>query len=143
MRTEAELFAGVSAFFGVTALGYGVASQDPAGTAVLTVAFLMAVLVTFYLAVQYRKRGPRAQDRKDAEVADAAGPLDFFPSDSPWPIVVAGGFCVAALGVVFGVWLLLLGLGVLGMGVYGMVFEHAVRHSPAASSPETDVDEPR
>jgi hypothetical protein len=141
MRTEAELFGGVTVFFAVTAAGYGWASEDPAGTAVLAVAFVMAALVTFYLAVQYRKRGRRAQDRGDAEVADTAGPLDFFPPDSAWPITVAGGFCLMALGVVFGVWLLLMGLGVLGMGVYGMVFEHAGRHSPPESS--EDADAPR
>ncbi|MFJ8079380.1 cytochrome c oxidase subunit 4 [Streptomyces sp. NPDC096205] len=143
MRTEAQLFAGVAVFFAVTATGYGWASEDPAGTAVLVVAFLMAVLVTFFLTVQYRRRGLRAQDRKDAEVADTAGPLDFFPADSPWPITVAGGACVMALGVVFGVWLLLMGLGVLGLGVFGMVFEHAGRHSPPGSPADGDVDEAR
>ncbi|MFC8373649.1 MULTISPECIES: cytochrome c oxidase subunit 4 [unclassified Streptomyces] len=136
MKTEAVLFAGVAVFFGVTASIYGAWAQDPAGTAVLIVAFLMAALVSFFLTVQYRRRGRRPQDTRDAEVADTAGPVEFFPPDSPWPITLAGGFGVAAVGVVYGVWLLLIGVGLLGMGVFGMVFEHAGRQAPGESSAE-------
>ncbi|MFD0313134.1 aa3-type cytochrome oxidase subunit IV [Streptomyces flavalbus] len=133
MRTEAWLFTGVAAFFAGTALGYGWWSAEPAGTAVLCVAFLMAALVTFFLFVQYRKHGPRAQDRRGAEVVDSAGPVDFFPPHSPWPVTVALGAVVIALGVVYGLWLALLGLGVLGLGVFGMVFQYAGR-TPGQSS---------
>ncbi|NUP16442.1 MAG: cytochrome c oxidase subunit 4 [Streptomyces sp.] len=127
MRTESRLFIGVAAFFLVTAVGYGYSSEEPTGTAVLVIAFLMAALVAFFLHVQYRRRGLRAQDREDAEVADTAGPLDFFPPHSPWPITIAAGSVLVALGVVFGLWLFLLGLGVLGHGVFGMVFQYADR----------------
>ncbi|GCB52408.1 cytochrome c oxidase subunit 4 [Streptomyces sp. NL15-2K] len=135
MRTEARLFTGVAAFFAVTALGYGWRSREPAGTAVLTLAFLMAALVAFFLHVQYRRRGKRAQDRKDAEVVDTAGPLDFFSPHSPWPITTALGSVLLALGVVYGLWLALLGLGVLGHGVFGMVFQYAGRDGQGSNSP--------
>ena len=82
MKTEAVLFAGVAVFFGVTASVYGAWARDPAGTAVLIVAFLMAALVSFFLTVQYRRRGRRPQDTRDAEVADTAGPVEFFPPDT-------------------------------------------------------------
>ena len=131
MRTESRLFIGVAVFFLVTAVGYGYSSEEPAGTAVLVIAFLMAALVAFFLHMQYRRRGLRAQDREDAEVADTAGPLDFFPPHSPWPITIAAGSVLAALGVVFGLWLFLLGLGVLGHGVFGMVFQYADRDGHA------------
>ncbi|MGW0821613.1 aa3-type cytochrome oxidase subunit IV [Streptomyces sp. NPDC002845] len=141
MRTEAWLFTGVAAFFGGTAVGYGWWSQEPAGTAVLTIAFLMAALVAFFLHVQYRRRGRRAQDLRDAEVIDTAGPLDFFPPHSPWPITIAAGSVVLALGVVYGLWLALLGLGVLGHGVLGMVFQYAGRAGrPGQSSREVSED---
>lgn len=136
MRTEAVLFAGVAVFFAVTAGSYGWFANDPAGTAVLIVAFLMASLVSFFLAVQYRRRGRRPQDRKDAEVAPSAGRVEFLPPDSPWPIIVATGFVTVALGVVFGLWLALIGLGVLGMGVLGMVLEHAGRQDSGEPSAE-------
>lgn len=127
MKTESRLFMGVAGFFLVTAVGYGWRSKEPAGIAVLVVAFLMAALVAFFLHMQYRRRGPRAQDRADAEVIDTAGPLAFFPPHSPWPITTAVGSLLAALGVVYGLWLFLLGLGVLGLGVFGMVFQYADR----------------
>ncbi|MFF6984477.1 cytochrome c oxidase subunit 4 [Streptomyces sp. NPDC008343] len=135
MRTESRLFIGVAGFFLVTAVGYGWRSEEPAGTAVLVIAFLMAGLVAFFLHTQYRRRGLRAQDRPDAEVADTAGPVDFFPPNSPWPITTALGSVLVALGVVYGLWLFLLGLGVLGHGVFGMVFQYAGRGGQRSNSP--------
>ncbi|WP_369166728.1 cytochrome c oxidase subunit 4 [Streptomyces sp. R28] len=134
MKTEARLFIGVAGFFLVTAAGYGWRSKEPTGTAVLTIAFLMAALVAFFLHMQYRRRGLRAQDRPDAEVADTAGPLHFFAPHSPWPITTALGSVLAALGVVYGLWLFLLGIGVLGHGVFGMVFQYVGRGAQRSSS---------
>ncbi|MGW2945769.1 aa3-type cytochrome oxidase subunit IV [Streptomyces sp. NPDC001226] len=127
MKVEALLFGGVALFFATAAALYGAWSGEPAGTAVLIVAFGMAAVVSFFCAVQYRRRGRRPQDRTDAEVADAAGPLEFFPPHSPWPLVTALGFSIAALGVVYGLWLFLIGAGVLARGVLGMVFQYATR----------------
>jgi hypothetical protein len=127
MKAEAILFAGVAAFFAVTGAVYGWLSADPAGTCALGIAFLMAALVAFFLGVQYRRRGRRPQDRPDAEVADAAGPVEFFPPHSPWPITVAAGFTLACLGVVYGLWLFLIGLGLVSHGVLGMVLQYADR----------------
>ncbi|MGW0080908.1 aa3-type cytochrome oxidase subunit IV [Streptomyces sp. NPDC003393] len=124
MRTEARLFAGVALFFTVTAAGYGWWSAEPAGSAALAVAAVMAALVAFFLRVRHRGDGPRAEDRPDAEVVDGAGPVGFFSPHSPWPFVVALGSAVLALGVVYGLWLALLGFGVLGCGVLGMVFQY-------------------
>ncbi|MFE9096803.1 cytochrome c oxidase subunit 4 [Streptomyces sp. NPDC007264] len=127
MKIEALLFGGVALFFGASAALYGVWSGEPAGTAVLIIAFGMAALVSFFCAVQYRRRGRRPQDRTDAEVADGSGPLEFFPAHSSWPVITALGFAVAALGVVYGLWLFLIGVGVLGRGVLGMAFQYATR----------------
>ncbi|KAA6212298.1 cytochrome c oxidase subunit 4 [Streptomyces albofaciens JCM 4342] len=136
MRTEALLFAGVTLFFAVTGGVYGRYGDDPAGTAVLLVACLMAALVSFYLAVQYRKRGRRPQDRDDAEVIETAGPVAFFPAASSWPITVAAGSTGVGLGVVFGLWLALLGAGLLALGVFGLVFQYARHQEPEASPPD-------
>ncbi|MET8784208.1 MULTISPECIES: cytochrome c oxidase subunit 4 [unclassified Streptomyces] len=127
MKIEALLFGGVAVFFAAAAALYGAWSGEPAGTAVLIVAFGMAAVVSFFCAVQYRRRGRRPQDRTDAEVADAAGALEFFPPHSPWPLVTALGFSIAALGVVYGLWLFLIGAGVLARGVLGMAFQYATR----------------
>lgn len=127
MKIEALLFGGVALFFAGSAALYGAWSRDPTGMAVLIIAFGMAALVSFFCTVQYRRRGRRPQDRTDAEVADGAGPLEFFPAHSPWPLVTALGFAVAATGVVFGLWLFLIGAGVLARGVFGLVFQYATR----------------
>lgn len=140
MKTEARLFTGVAVFFAVTAAGYGWWSRaEPAGTAALAIAGLMATLVAFFLHVQYRRRGLRAQDRDDAEVVDTAGPLDFFSPHSPWPITVALGALLLALGIVFGLWLALIGFGVLGLGVFGLVFQYAGRDDPNSAPTGPDV----
>ncbi|MEU9600962.1 cytochrome c oxidase subunit 4 [Streptomyces sp. NPDC048109] len=136
MRTESRLFTGVGIFFGGEAALYGWWSREPAGTAALVIAFLMASLIAFFLRVQYRKRGLRAQDRGEGEVVDTAGPLDFFPPRSPWPITIALAAVVLALGIVFGLWLVLIGFGLLAMGVCGMVFQYAGRGVQRSDSPE-------
>ncbi|MFE0513830.1 cytochrome c oxidase subunit 4 [Streptomyces sp. NPDC058964] len=127
MKTEAMLFGGVAVFFAGAAALYGVWSRDPAGTAALIVAFGMAAVIAFFCAVQYVRRGRRPQDLPDAEVADGAGPLEFFPAQSLWPLVTALGFAVLATGVVYGLWLFLIGFGVLARGALGMVFQYADR----------------
>jgi hypothetical protein len=129
MKVESALFGGVALFFAGAAALYGWWAKEPAGSAVLVIAFLMAALVSFFAAVQYRRKGRRPQDRTDAEVADGAGPLEFFPPGSPWPVVTALGFAVAATGVVFGLWLFLIGCAVLARGVVGLVFQYADRGS--------------
>ncbi|MBY8343746.1 cytochrome c oxidase subunit 4 [Streptomyces spinosirectus] len=127
MKVEALLFGGVAAFFAFSAALYGWWSGDPAGTAALIVAFLMAAVVSFFCAVHYRRHGQRPQDRRDADVADASGPVEFFPPKSPWPIITALGFAITATGVIYGLWLFLIGFGVLARGVVGMVFQYARR----------------
>jgi hypothetical protein len=127
MKVEAIVFGGVALFFATSAALYGWWSAEPAGTAALVVAFLMAALVAFFCAVQYRRKGRRPQDRTEAEVSDGAGPLEFFPAESWWPVVTALGFAVLCTGVVYGLWLFLIGAGVLARGVLGMVFQYVGR----------------
>lgn len=62
MKTEAILFAGVAGFFLVTDVLYAVWSRDPTGTAALTISFLMALLVAFFFATNYRRKGLRPED---------------------------------------------------------------------------------
>ncbi|MFJ6215414.1 cytochrome c oxidase subunit 4 [Streptomyces sp. NPDC092296] len=123
MRGEAVLFTGVAVFFAVTASVYGWLSHETAGTVTLLVSFLMSSLVAFFFWVQYQRRGQRPQDRRGAEVAETAGPLDFFPPRSAYPVLAAAGTVLTALGIVLAIWLLVLGIGVVAAGVAGFVFE--------------------
>ncbi|WNI14286.1 aa3-type cytochrome oxidase subunit IV [Actinacidiphila sp. ITFR-21] len=124
MRTSAVMFTGVAVFFAVAAAVYGWTSVEPAGTAALTVAALMAALIAFFLWQSYARLGAGPQDAGDAEVVDAAGPVDFFPPDTAYPLWTAVGTAVLGLGVVFGPWLFLIGVGVLVPAVIGFVLQH-------------------
>jgi hypothetical protein len=125
MKTEAILFAGVAGFFLVTDVLYAVWSRDPTGTAALTVSFLMALLVTFFFATNYRRKGLRPEDRRDGQIHERSGPVGFFPPHSIGPPLTAAGMALLVLGVVFGLWLFLIGLGLVLAGVFGMVFQYA------------------
>lgn len=131
MKTEAYLFGGVAAFFLFTDVFYAWWShQEPAGSAVLAVAFLMSSAICFFFSRTHRTRGIRPEDRRDGEIADRAGPLDFFPPHSPYPPVIALGAALTVVGIVYGLWLFLLGMGIVSGGVGGMVFEFVHRGEP-------------
>ncbi|KJK59333.1 aa3-type cytochrome oxidase subunit IV [Saccharothrix sp. ST-888] len=127
MRAESALFAGVAAFFAVTGALYGWLAAEPAGTVALTVAFLMSGLLALFCWTQHVKRGERLQDRADIAVVEGAGPLDFFAPHSLYPVLCALGAALFGLGVVFGVWLVLIGFGVLVPGTVGFVFQYGQR----------------
>ncbi|MCC5033661.1 cytochrome c oxidase subunit 4 [Streptomyces sp. WAC 00631] len=125
MKTEALVFTGVAGFFGVVTAVYVVwGSLEPAGTAVLTLSFVMSALVSLFLWIQYRQRGLRPQDRRQAAVHEAAGPLAFFSPRSYYPVLTAAGAALLGVGVVYGLWLFLVGVGVLIPGIAGFVFQH-------------------
>ena len=45
---------------------------------------------------------PRPEDLKDAEIADGAGELGFFPPYSWWPLWCGGALAVIVYGVALG-----------------------------------------
>ena len=82
-------------------------------------------MIALYLGFHASKMEPRPEDRNDAEIADGAGELGFFPPYSWWPL-----WCGATLGViVYGValgqwWLVAIGMGLGGLALSGLVFEY-------------------
>jgi hypothetical protein len=128
VKTEAYLFSGVAGFFLVAgALYTWLSDREPAGTAALAVSFVMASLLAFFCAANHRRRGERPEDRKDGEIAERAGRLDFFPPRSYCPPLTALGAALCALGIVYGLWLFVIGFGLLGGGVFGLAFQHLQR----------------
>ncbi|MGA4968380.1 cytochrome c oxidase subunit 4 [Streptomyces pseudogriseolus] len=99
----------------------------PAGTAALVVSCLMSALVAFFLWYRHRKDGLLPKDRKGASVHEAAGPVAFFPPHSAFPVLAAAGTALLGLGAVYGLWLFLIGAGVLVPGVLGFAFQYAAR----------------
>ena len=55
---------------------------------------------------------PRPEDRKDAEIADGAGELGFFPPYSWWPLWCGAALAVIVYGMALGAWwLVIIGFG--------------------------------
>jgi protein-S-isoprenylcysteine O-methyltransferase Ste14 len=129
MKSEAYLFAGVAVFFLLTDVAYIWYSREPAGIAMLTVACLMASLISFFCLMNHRRKGRRPEDRPTAEIRERSGHVDFFPPHSRHPVVTAAGVITCAIGIIYGFWLFMIGIGVLVVGLYGMVFEYGDRES--------------
>ena len=109
MRAEWKLFAAAAAFFVVVAPLYGLTSDERAGTVMLALPIGSLALIAVYLRIQGQRIGLRPADRPDADPADAAGEIGYFPNSSIWPLVMAIGATVVANAFVFGVWLAILG----------------------------------
>ncbi|MEU9040652.1 MULTISPECIES: cytochrome c oxidase subunit 4 [unclassified Kitasatospora] len=125
MKAEGWLFAVMTVFFAVTGLIYGFWAREPAGKAILAVAFLMSGLIALFWFLQHQRRGGgRPQDRKDAEIAEATGPVGFFPARSGYPALTALGLTVFVLGLVFARWLIVTGAVVLAFAVFGFIFQY-------------------
>ena len=126
MKAETWIFGVNAAFFTLVAPAYWFLSYDPTGTAALVMTALLTLLVTFYLGFHASKMEPRPEDLKDAEIADGAGELGFFPPYSWWPLWVAAAAAVCVLGVVFGWWLFIIGVGLLSIAISGWIFEYYI-----------------
>jgi hypothetical protein len=85
---------------------------------------LLTLLISFYLGVHAVRMEPRPEDRKDAEIADGAGELGFFPPYSWWPLWCALTLATIVLGVVIGWWLVIIGAVLGAVALSGWVFEY-------------------
>lgn len=123
MKAEALVFGVNAVFFLLVAPAYWLFTEDPTGTSALAMTAGLALLVTFYLGFHANRMDPRPEDLKEAEVVDGAGELGFFPASSWWPLWCAAALGVCVLGVVFGWWLFIIGVGAGSIALNGWVFE--------------------
>ncbi|MPZ97484.1 MAG: cytochrome c oxidase subunit 4 [Propionibacteriales bacterium] len=124
MKVEAWIFGINAAFFALVAPIYWLFSEDPTGTTALVMTTALALLVTFYLGFSARRMEPRPEDRPEAEIADGAGELGFFPPYSWWPLFCGLALAVCVLGVVFGWWLFIIGVGFGAVTLTGFIMEY-------------------
>lgn len=136
MKAEAMLFAGISVFFAAAAGIYNGYAHEPAGKAVLIVCCVMAGLIAFYCQVQYQRRGVRAQDRTDAEIAETAGPLTFFAPHSGYPPLAGAGTAIVLLGLVVDLWLCWVGGALLLIAIIGSLSQFPERQYPSGEPSE-------
>lgn len=124
MKAEAWTFGLVAIFVLIVTPIYWWMSEDWAGTSALVMTFLLLVLVGFFLLVVTKQIPPRPEDRKDADIADGAGEMGFFPPYSWWPLYGAAALAVIVLGVVFGWYLAVIGVGLGVIALMGWTYEY-------------------
>ncbi|MGI8702420.1 MAG: cytochrome c oxidase subunit 4 [Nocardioidaceae bacterium] len=123
MKIEAWIFGGNAVFFAIVAPSYWLITDDPTGTAGLTMTFGLTALVTFYLGFHAKKMELRPEDNNLGDIVDGAGELGFFPPYSWWPLWCALALATCVLGVIFGWWLFVIGVCAGSMALCGWVFE--------------------
>ena len=127
MKAEAYVFGVCTVFFVLFAPVYWFIARDPTGTSALVMTALLGAMVTFYLAFMAKRLPLRPEDRQDAEIADGAGELGFFPPFSWWPM-----WAGLTLGmVVFAIamqawWMALIGVVLGTLALCGWIYEYYV-----------------
>ncbi|MEP7090277.1 MAG: cytochrome c oxidase subunit 4 [Nocardioidaceae bacterium] len=127
MKAEALIFGICTVFFVLVAPAYWLIAGDPTGTSALVMTALLTTLVTFYLGFHASKMDPRPEDREDAEIADGAGELGFFPPYSWWPMWAGLTLGVIVFATAMAAWwLVLMGIGLGALAVCGWIYEYYV-----------------
>lgn len=131
MKIEAWLFGLTTVFLVLVTPAYwfitdaGDTGADWTGTSALTMTTLLAAMVTLYLGFHANRMDARPEDRKEAEVAEGAGELGFFPPFSWWPLWCAMCLGTIVLALAMTAWWLAIIGGVLGIiALSGLVFEY-------------------
>jgi hypothetical protein len=126
MKVEGLLFAFLAAFLGTITAVYWLLSRDPPGTTALGLCGGLAFIIGYYLLFTSRRLDARPEDRPDAEIAEGAGEIGFFSPHSWWPILLAGSFSLLGMGLIFGPFMLYIGVGAIALAVVGFTFEYYV-----------------
>ncbi len=133
MKAEAWIFGGCTIFLVLVTPAYWLVTDasgqtdggDWTGTSALAMTTLLTLMVTIFLGFHAQKMDPRPEDRKDAEIADGAGELGFFPPYSWWPLWAASALGTMVFGVAMLQWWLVIMGGVFGvLALSGWVYEY-------------------
>ena len=132
MKVETWIFGITTLFLLVVTPGYWFATSynlpnggDWTGTVALAMTMLQTAMITAYLGFHARRMDARPEDDKEAEIADGAGELGFFPPYSWWPLWCALCLTLVVYGVAMAAWWLVIIGGTLGMlALCGLVFEY-------------------
>jgi hypothetical protein len=132
MKVETWIFVSITVFFALVTPAYWFATEtnleeggDLTGTVALTMSALLTLLISIYLGVHAKKMTDRPEDRLDAEVADGAGELGFFPPYSWWPLWCGSALASVTFALAMGAWWLCIIGAALGLlALTGLVFEY-------------------
>jgi hypothetical protein len=124
VRVEGLIFSLLAVFLFAMAAVYWLVSRDPTGFTCILLAGGLELIVGYYLLFTARRLEPRPEDREDAEIAEGAGEVGFFAPHSWWPIALAASFTLTTLGLVFGPFLVVIGLIAVLVALSGLLFEY-------------------
>ena len=131
MKAEAWIFAICTIFLVLVTPAYWLITAasdrggDWTGTSALAMTTLLTAMVTLYLGFHAKNMDPRPEDRVEAEIADGAGELGFFPPYSWWPLWCGLTLAVIVYGVALGAWwLVIIGFVTGALALTGLVFEY-------------------
>jgi Cytochrome c oxidase subunit IV len=124
VRTGGKVALGSAAFAAAIGLIYWFVAYEPAGAALLAGFAAAMLLIAAYVALRLRAAAPDPQDRAEAGPEEASGEeVGAFPSESLWPLVLAFGSMLLVGGLVYGVWLALVGAVVTAWSLVRLIAE--------------------
>ena len=125
MKVEALIFNIVGVACVIAAVVYGVWSREPIGTTALGLSAGLTFLIGGFFWFISRRIDARPEDRKDADIAEGAGELGFFPPSSYWPfgLALSAGLMGLALAFFYS-WLILIAAAALLITIGGLLFEY-------------------
>jgi hypothetical protein len=128
MKVEWRTILGAAIFLGATGVVYWALKNHPteaAGVAMLIFGFAAYFMLFGYLLLVYLRRDkiPRPEDRFDATFADGEGVVGYFPNASIWPAGLGVGMVLAGVGLIYGLWYLIIGAILFFGAVIGWVVE--------------------
>ncbi len=125
MKIEAFIFGLSTVFFVLVSPAYWLLTKDWTGTSALVMTTLLVAMITLYLGFHAARMDPRPEDRKEAEIADGAGELGFFPPYSWWPLWCGASLAVCVYGIaIHQWWLFIIGVFLGALALTGLVFEY-------------------
>lgn len=123
MKLEARILLALGAFFGVLTIMYWFWGHEDGGGVMLLAGALLGFLPGSYYWYWSRRMKPRPEDRDDASIADGAGYIATFPGSSIFPFVLGMGAFCSVLSLVFGIWMMVPGLGLVMWALLGATAE--------------------
>jgi hypothetical protein len=137
MKVEALFLLFLGVFFGIVGLIYWFWSYEDGGGLMLLGVTLLGFVPGLYYFFWHRRFhghkyffwgrikavGDRPEDHPDAEMKDGAGNVGSFPGSSIWPFVMGMGAFMTVLALVFGTWLLFLGVPLIITALTGVTAE--------------------
>jgi hypothetical protein len=118
MRLALAIWLAGAVHFTAFAVIYAVSADEAAGEVLLLAGVGFAALGAGWTWLWYRRHGDELpSDRADADVSEGAGPVGVFPAASLRPLALGVGMTGVVLGLVIGVWMLLVGLAIVASQV--------------------------